>query len=78
MQIIPRVSNGSAQSMLISPEDFEQSASTPQKKMELKQRLLDAPKAAVIDSPTPVPDPLTKSQLRNALITLLQVSTRYF
>lgn len=70
--IVPKVSNGSTPTTLISPEDFERSAATPQKTLELKQRLLEAPKAGLIGSSVPIPDPLTKSQLRNALIVLLQ------
>ena len=53
---------------LISPEDFEHSTATPQKAMELRQRLL--PPDAIKPSN---PAPMNKQQFSETLVNLLQV-----
>ena len=72
--VMPRTSKSSpaVAATLISPEDFERSSTTPQKKLELKQRMLQE-----VKQPIPQPNlatvPLTKQQLQQTLVSLLQV-----
>lgn len=63
---------------LISPEDFELSALTPQKKLEIKKRLArevqsNQSKSAIS---TNGPGLLTKEQLQQTLVFLLQVNDK--
>lgn len=72
-----KTSSPAVPATLISPEDFELSASTPQKKLELKQRLLRetppiTPNSTVPKVAKPTPVPLTKDQLQHTLTSLLK------
>lgn len=71
--IMPQVSKSSPAlaTTLISPEDFERSTTTPQKKLELKQRLLQEPQQNVATAP------LTKQQLQQTLVSLLQKDSSF-
>ncbi|XP_039266179.2 uncharacterized protein LOC120341677 [Styela clava] len=76
--VMPRTSKSSpaVAATLISPEDFERSSTTPQKKLELKQRMLQE-----VKQPIPQPNlatvPLTKQQLQQTLVSLLQKDSSF-